>query len=278
MHHLRFEKLVEKTQVFAQISDSHLFAELDGLHHGHNVLANLNKVLTDISANATIKFIVFTGDLTQDHSERSYQRFVDCVQHCGVSIPIYYLAGNHDEATLLDKYFTLAPFKKCKSINLSAWQLQLLDSKSSSPAGYVSKKSLFSLSQTMDPNKYQIVMLHHNPIDVGYFIDKHSLKNQHDFWRTINHYPNIKAVACGHVHRAMQIPQPAKFLLAEKCNSGFNSKQHNTRTPITLYTCPATSIQFDPNVDGVSALKQGPGYRLFNLFDNGQLTSEVIYP
>ena len=51
MHHLRFEKLVEKTQVFAQISDSHLFAELDGLHHGHNVLANLHKVLTDISAN-----------------------------------------------------------------------------------------------------------------------------------------------------------------------------------------------------------------------------------
>jgi Icc protein len=52
-----------------QISDSHLFSEQDGLHHGHNVLANLKSILLNIRQNPAINYIVFTGDLTQDHSE-----------------------------------------------------------------------------------------------------------------------------------------------------------------------------------------------------------------
>ena len=278
MNPFSVKTVVDKPLVFAQISDSHLFAEVEGLHHGHNVFANLTSVLTNINVNKDISFIVFTGDLSQDHSEQSYQLFVDCVNYCNIKLPIYFLAGNHDEITLLDKYFSTPPFNSNKVINLAAWQLQLIDSKSDTPSGYVSKESLSALSKTIDPNKHQIVMMHHNPIDVGYFIDKHGLKNQQDFWCVMNQYSNINAVACGHVHRAMQLTQPVKFLPSDEEYSALNPKQQITSLPVTLYTCPATSIQFDPAIDSVAALPQGPGYRLFHLFDSGKIASNVLYP
>ncbi|AAZ26872.1 metallophosphoesterase [Colwellia psychrerythraea] len=246
---------------FAQITDSHLFSSVDGLHHGHNVLANLKKVLLSICDNPSIKYIIFTGDLTQDHTEQSYQNFVDCVLECHITVPIYYLAGNHDEPKLLDKYFSASPFQADKEINLSHWQVQLVDSKSATPAGYVGEQALVKLKDAIQKNKNQLLMMHHHPIDVGYFIDKHGLQNKDAFWQVINSYDNIKAIACGHVHGDMT--------LTNAITSPINE-------PVVLYTCPATSIQFDPTVDGVAALSKGPGYRLFSLYADGQLNTEVV--
>jgi len=247
--------------VFAQITDSHLFSSVDGLHHGHNVFKNLKKVLLSIYDNPAINFIVFTGDLTQDHSEQSYQNFVDCVQQCHITVPIYYLAGNHDEAELLAKYFSVSPFQADKEINLPHWQIQLVDSKSRTPAGYVDEQAFKTLHSAINKNKNQLVMMHHHPIDVGYFIDNHGLENKDAFWQVINAYRNIKAIACGHVHGDMTLTNPVTRLLSE---------------PVTLYTCPATSIQFDPNAKGVSALAKGPGYRIFHLYADGKLNTNVV--
>jgi Icc protein len=249
-----------KPIVVAQITDSHLFSSPTGLHHGHNVLENLNKVLLNLCENSTIDVIVFTGDLTQDHTEQSYRNFVDCVHECDVTVPIYYLAGNHDEPELLEKYFAEPPFLSDKNISFPHWQIQLVNSKSETPAGYVSQQALSQLKTVVDQRKHQLLMMHHHPVDVGYFIDKHGLQNKADFWHAINEYNNIKAIACGHVHGAMQLTSPL-------------TKQQK---PITLYTCPATSIQFNPNVDSVAALPKGPGYRVFYLQADGQLTTNVI--
>ncbi|TWX68788.1 3',5'-cyclic-nucleotide phosphodiesterase [Colwellia demingiae] len=246
---------------FAQITDSHLFSSVDGLHHGHNVFSNLKQVLLSISDNPAVKYIIFTGDLTQDHTEQSYQNFVDCVLECKITVPIYYLAGNHDEPELLDKYFSVSPFQADKEINLSYWQIQLVDSKSATPAGYVSEQAFVKLQHAVKKNKNQLLMMHHHPIDVGYFIDNHGLQNKDTFWQVINSYDNIKAIACGHVHGDMTLTNPITSSLNE---------------PVTLYTCPATSIQFDPNVDGVAALAKGPGYRIFYLYADGQLSTDVV--
>ncbi|MBU2869668.1 metallophosphoesterase [Colwellia sp. E2M01] len=259
--------------VLAQITDSHLFASLDGLHHGHHVFNNLKKVLLSIVDNPQIHAIIFTGDLTQDHSEQSYQNFVDCVHACGVIIPIYYLAGNHDEPGLLDKYFAQSPFIADKVITTEKWQIQLLDSKSDTPAGLVSGQALTSLQSTIEQDKYQFLLMHHHPIDVGYFIDKHGLQNKADFWQTVHRFNNIKAIACGHVHGAME--------LSVSVTPGINnSKQaQNTvehKSLVTVYTCPATSMQFDPNVAGVGVLDDGPAYRIFTLNADGNLHSDVV--
>jgi len=258
-------QLNNRPVTLAQISDCHLFSDANGLHHGHDVLANLKNVLLSIKQNPYIEYIVFTGDLTQDHSEQSYQNFVNVIKELAIEIPVYYLAGNHDEPELLTHYFSELPFSSDTTINHNHWQVQLISSKSDTPAGFVSEQALTNLQQVADEDKQQLIMMHHHPIDVGYFIDKHGLKNKSKFWQSIEQCDNITAIACGHVHGAMQL---------NKALTGQGSRDNRS---VTLYTCPATSIQFDPELEGVSALNLGPGYRIFNLHPDGQLSSDAVY-
>jgi len=237
----------------AQISDCHLFSQTDVMHYGANVYQNLVDVLDTIKTQYSVQAIFFTGDITQDHSEKSYQRFVQAVTACKITTPFYYLAGNHDEHDLLDKHLSVAPFKKQKLISHDHWQIALLNSKSETPKGFVAESELLTLENNIDNTKNQLIMMHHHPLDVGYFIDRHGLDNQTQFWQTINKQHTIKAIACGHVHQSMTI----------------DSKVGTKGQP--LYTCPATSIQFDPSKDSGSSNGQGGGFRIFSLYANGQI-------
>ena len=66
--------------VVAQFSDCHLFADKNSKHFGANVWQNLQLVLADIAKRNDIDCAIFTGDLTQDHTEVSYQHFVQAVK------------------------------------------------------------------------------------------------------------------------------------------------------------------------------------------------------
>ncbi len=267
--------LNNETLVIAQFSDSHLFSATDGLHHGVNVFNNLKRVLASISANSLIDYVIFTGDLTQDHSEQSYINFAKAVQLANIKAPLLFLAGNHDEPTLLNKYLVAEPFVNDRVVEGEYWQIQLIDSKSETPAGLVSDPTLQSLPQLLNANKYQLLMMHHHPINVGFFIDKHGLQNKNNFWRAITRYnknnnesykKKIKAIACGHIHRAS--------VISTKNNEQVESE---IQASVDLYTCPATSIQFDPNADTVKPLALGPAYRLFYLHQNGTLSSDLVH-
>lgn len=246
----------KKTFIVAQFSDCHLFSDKETEHYGANVWQNLTQVLTDISQRKNIDCAVFTGDLTQDHSELSYQNFVEAVEQAKLTIPVYFLAGNHDDNVMISKYLTAPNFHTSNIINNDFWQVQLLNSKSETPSGLVSEIALSELTQQIDKNKFQILMMHHHPIDIGYYIDKHGLKNQEAFWQTVNQLNavnmNIKAIACGHVHRASQL----------------------VRNKVDIYTCPATSVQFGDTKDIMASIV--PSYRLLYLTHNGTISSEVI--
>lgn len=249
--------------VIAQFSDSHLFADINSLHYGANVYHNLRKVLSALAQDKTIDVIIFTGDLTQDHSEQSYVNFVEAVKFSGVEKPIYFLAGNHDEYDLLNKFLVNTPFNQQKLIETEHWQIGLLNSKSATPAGFISEQSLQQLRNSINTQKKQILFTHHHPVDVNYFIDKHGLENKPELWQTLSEQASITAIACGHVHRALDLTQ----ILDE--------------TTVRVLTCPATSIQFDPRAKGIKALprsaEQGIGYRHISLFVDGEFTTTVHF-
>lgn len=251
--------IMNKPFVVAQITDSHLFASDKGFHCGVNVYHNLNKVLKDIYDNTQVDCIVFTGDLTQDHTNSSYQLFVDAVLQNHIKVPIYYLAGNHDNEEILNQYLSNDPFNSNKLISNEHWQIILLNSKSETPSGFITRESFKWLGSIIDPNKQQLLMMHHHPIDVGYFIDKHGLINKDELWSMIAKYPSIKGIACGHVHQGLT-------LLPE----------HSLKT-VPVYSCPATSIQFDPKCVTASSNGQGAGYRLFSLTQNGTINSQLHF-
>lgn len=247
---------LKKTFVIAQFSDCHLFADKQAKHFGADVWQNLTRVLADIAQRDSIDCVVFTGDLTQDHTEISYQHFVQAIKQEKLSIPVHYLAGNHDDRELLTKYLKGPDFDTNNTISHDFWQIQLLDSKSDTPSGLVNQQCLQALPAQMDEHKYQLLMMHHHPINVGYYIDKHGLLEQDVFWKNIVQLNkakmNIKAIACGHVHRAT----------------------HLTQYNVEVYTCPATSVQFGDTKEKLGSIM--PSYRLFHLANDGAISSDII--
>jgi Icc protein len=248
-----------KKFTLAQISDSHLFADPNGMHHQTNVYQNLLKVLLAIKAQPMIDAMVFTGDLTQDHSEASYQLFVQAFDTCKITMPVYYLAGNHDDVTLLNRYLSQAPFCQDKVIESDDWQVLLLESKSATPAGIFNSAQADTIAASIDKNKSQLALMHHHAVDVGYFIDRHGLENKAELQQFLTQVPSIKALGCGHVHQALTLP----VVLSDRT--------------LNLYTCPATSIQFDTNSVTAQSNGQPAGYRLFTMAKNESISSQAFF-
>lgn len=250
---------MDPVATLVQISDCHLFEDINGQHGGVNVYQNLINVLHDISKLDNLDAVIFTGDLTQDHTEQSYYRFTDALTVSSISCPVYFLAGNHDEPQVLNNVLSKAGCNNDKLFSVCNWQMALLNSKSETPAGYFDVEEHQFLLEQIDPVPYKLFFMHHHAVDVGYFIDRHHLTNSEEFWVKINAVSNVRAVACGHVHQGATI---------------LTGQGHNS---VPLYTCPATSIQFDPKASTMKALDKGPGYRIFSLYDDGEISTEVIY-
>ena len=244
--------------IVAQISDSHLFADKGVLFHGHNVYQNLYHILKAIKSDFVVDAIVFSGDLTQDDTPESYQNFVQAVNDAGITKPIYFLAGNHDDTKLLESELQGPLFHHDKVIASENWKLHLLNSKSQTPSGNLSSETLANLAAYHNEKAHQFIFMHHNPINVNMFIDKYALENKAEFWAVAKKMTSLKGVGCGHVHRELTI------------------KSHHDINTVPLYACPATSIQFDPIEDGVSALDERPGYRRFIFFASGEIQTDVF--
>tara|TARA_R110000787_G_scaffold130453_1_gene242380 strand:+ start:160 stop:945 length:786 start_codon:yes stop_codon:yes gene_type:complete len=256
---LQPKKLATKKLTLVQISDSHLFADSNGRHHDANVYQNLKKVLLAIKKQPSVDVIVFTGDLTQDHTEASYRLFVQTFKACEITTPVYYVAGNHDDPALLKRYLSCSPFCHDNIITSDFWQVLLLESKSATPAGVISQVQFDMAASVIDHTKSQLVLTHHHAVDAGFFIDKHGLINKAEFNQFLTAFPSIKAVGCGHIHQALTLP----LKLPQRM--------------INLYSCPATSIQFDINAVTAKSNGQPPGYRLFTLAENEQITTKVFF-
>ncbi|KGJ89309.1 metallophosphoesterase [Thalassotalea sp. ND16A] len=242
----------------AQISDCHLFKDKAGRHCGHNVFINLQRVLEQLAQLEPLDAIVFTGDLTQDHSVESYQHFNQLVNEAKFKCPLYFLAGNHDDVELLNQQLVNDVIKADKEVILGHWRLLLTQSKSDTPAGYVDDEHLNVIANSKSSNLHTLLFMHHHPLDVGFFIDKHGLRNQTQFWQAVQQNPAIKAICCGHIHRG-----DSYF---------FEGLNH-----LPVFSCPATSIQFDPNSVTLSALDIGPGYRILELDDDGNIETQLHY-
>ncbi|NMP15966.1 metallophosphoesterase [Thalassotalea sp. Y01] len=244
------------TMSVAQISDCHLYEDKSALHYGANVFDNLQRILDELGKLAHLDAIVFTGDLTQDHSLGSYLLFNQLIIDAKLSCPLYVLAGNHDDEHVMATTLTASTINHKKHIEHDNWQLLLTRSKSETPAGFVDSHHLQQLANVADRVEHTLLFMHHHPVDVGYFIDRHGLNNQADFWQAVEANQSIRAVACGHIHRGQTYQGPKNM---------------------HVYACPATSIQFDPDFDGVKALPQGAGYRQFMLHHDGTITTTLVY-
>nr|WP_277608425.1 metallophosphoesterase [Microbulbifer elongatus] len=237
-----------------QFTDPHIGGRPDyqllGLDTGHTldeVLAALDK--TPVAP----ELMVVTGDVSANASEASYRRFLHKMQR--VQAPWFWLPGNHDNPQRMDQ---LAAKRRPEVVSMGNWRLLLLDtSVPGQICGGFDEPELTRIAQLIDSHADHplMLMMHHQPVAVGsHWIDGHMLKaGREAFIELVQQADNVRAITWGHVHQQ------------------FDSHLGN----IGLHATPSTSVQFTPGSGPFAVDNEMPGYRWFDLHDDGHYDTGV---
>lgn len=241
-----------------QITDTHLFSDRDGCLLSVNTFESYQAVVDEIvQKNCQFDAILATGDISQDHTVESYQRFEQVIST--LEKPCFWLPGNHDFKPSMQR---IIPSKQIRSephfFAGDNWQVILLDSQVSGvPHGKLSASQLEFLDEklTENPSLHSLVLLHHHPIPVGSaWLDQHTLTESQSLWDVIAKHNNVKALLSGHVHQDYD-------------------EIHNG---VRVITTPSTCVQFKPDSHDFALDALSPGWRKLELFDDGRLETQVF--
>lgn len=209
-----------------QITDCHLLAEPSGVYNGCQPAIHLQQIVFSLTGNPP-DAVILTGDLTQDHSRASYQLLADLFVN--ISCPVLLLPGNHDDLAELLWLTQTSNLQLADTLVLAKWQLFLLNSKGTSPAGSFDHGKQVALQQQFSQSSQPFfwLFMHHHPLPLHCFIDQHGLTEQADFWALLFTEPRVKGVAHGHAHLAY----------------------HRYYRGVAVVGCPASSVQFLKTAD-----------------------------
>ncbi len=232
-----------------QFTDLHLFTTPDQSLRGVNTYDSWQAVIAHAQQHhADAAAILLTGDLSQDETLASY--VVLNTTLAKFTVPIYWLPGNHDNAELLLEALTLPLIQSDKVIQLGQWQIILLNSQlPNSSLGLLSTQEMNFLQQqlTSQAATPTLIALHHHVLPVGSDMDSIMLDNAEEFLQIIESHPQVKAVVSGHVHQQWQ------------------QQEGN----IQFFTTPSTCYQLTPYAQKSIVDPIPPGYRWFELTDDG---------
>lgn len=242
-----------------QFTDTHFFGTLDGRLMGVDTASTFKQVVKLAhEQHGAPDFYLLTGDLSQDETEQSYQRFAESAKE--LLGPAYYLPGNHDIRPLMEKAFAAhgMPFHADTDFVCGDWQIVLLDTQVQGEVhGHLSEVELHRLDAALSkhPDKHALVALHHHPVPIGSnWIDQIKVDNGDNFLSVIDKHPQVRAVLCGHIHQEFE----------------------KTRRDVLYLGTPSTCVQFKPRTEGFAIDAIPPGYRWLKLNPNGTVDSAVV--
>ncbi|MGF1762339.1 3',5'-cyclic-AMP phosphodiesterase [Aliivibrio kagoshimensis] len=247
----------ENTVLF-QVTDTHLYGNTDGALLGVRTLDSFHAVVDSIvESNLNCDAILATGDISQDHSTLSYQRFADGIS--AINSPCYWLPGNHDYKPSMGAVLPSEQIKPSTHVLLGDnWQMILLDSQVEGvPYGELSQWQLDQLDEQLSqyPERHTLVLLHHHPLPANSaWLDHHQLHNKDELWSVLAKHNNVNAILCGHIHQALDIEMNGVRVMAT----------------------PSTCVQFLPNSNDFAVDQQAPGWRRLELLATGKIKSDVF--
>ncbi len=257
-------RLPERPLRVLQITDSHLGSHSDETLLGVNTEQSLRDVLaTVVAEHCTSKangdhpfdLIVATGDISNDGKRPSYQRFVQIVREYLPTIPLAWLDGNHDDPESMRVHGVPQPLSHI--VGIGDWRIILLSSRVPfEERGELPESELVRLEKLLAirPQSPTLLMMHHQPVPVGCaWLDQYRVANAAEFFDIVDKNPNVKGVVWGHVHQDFYL----------------------RRGDVELFASPSTCVQFKPWSDDFAVDHTMPGYRVFNLHDNGRIESYV---
>ncbi len=242
----------------AQITDTHLFAEVESKVFGVTTHNSLQTVIEKLSAlQPQPDILLLTGDLSQDETSQSYEFLASFIAPLNISA--YWLPGNHDNLPIMEQVLQQPPINATKSFQTGGWNFLLLSSLVPGCVyGEISKQSLDWLKLQLEQitNLPTLVALHHPPCLIdSEWMDNINLRNYEEFLAVVDRYPQVKLVLFGHIHQE------------------FDTQRQGVR----YLGSPSTCVQFQPKSKEFTIDKQvQPGFRLINLFVDGTYNTEIV--
>ncbi len=239
-----------------QFSDPHLFASLDGALRGVPTYRSLERVLAHARhAIAKAQLILFTGDIVNDEPA-AYAHFRDLTS--GLGKPVLCLPGNHDASELMHAALRGAPYQVGGMHDVGAWRIVMLDSSVPGQAhGRLgsAELALFEEALRTAGNRHVLACVHHHPVRMASrWLDSVGLQNAAEFLAIADRYPQLRAIAWGHVHQSLD----------------------TRRKGVRLLAVPSTCAQFLPGSDHFAIDPTPPGYRRMTLRSDGSIDTDVI--
>lgn len=241
--------------LLVQLSDSHLFAETDGTLLGMNTADSLQRVIDLVLAQQPrIDLMLATGDLSQDGTLESYQRFRQLTRQ--IAAPGRWLPGNHDEPQVMEQAASGSDLLD-PVVDIGNWRITLLDSAvPGSVPGYLQDEQLQLLTRSLSeaPERHHLVCLHHHPVSIDCaWMEPIGLRNAEALFALLDRYPQVRGLLWGHVHQ----------------------EYDRMRQGVRLLASPSTCVQFTPGCDDFSVSQEAPGYRWLRLHADGRLETGV---
>lgn len=239
-----------------QLTDCHLGEAADETLLGLNTAATLEDVVARVARNhQDFDLIINTGDISNDGTIGSYERFLEVCRRAFPDVPVAWLEGNHDDPGSM-RAVREPPARGY--LRIGEWNLILLNSRVPfEERGELSPRELARLEQLLssDPHSPTMIFLHHQLVPVGSaWIDQYVVGNAGEFFGVIDRYDNVKVVSWGHVHQEF----------------------FTVRNGVDLLATPSTCVQFKPLSDDFMVDSIMPGYRVYELFPGGYYQTQVI--
>lgn len=218
-------------------------------HYFHTVLAHAFEQRTQYDV------LLLSGDLAQSPCTASYQRILHKIET--YKTLTLCLAGNHDDYPLMQQILN-TPLVNCRKQTVwGKWQIITLNSQIlHSEAGRLAQSELDFLESCLKEQRhlFAICVVHHNclPTDSAW-LDTMTIENSQVFLDIVARYPNVRVISTGHIHQEM--------------NKKFGQ--------VSVFGTPSTCFQFTPNSADFSMDRTPPGYRILDLYDDGEVISTV---
>jgi 3',5'-cyclic-AMP phosphodiesterase len=238
-----------------QITDSHLGERVGkrllNLDTDRSLAAVLGLVRTQ---QPRIDILLATGDLSDQGSSSAYRRFLTATRDLGVHSR--WLPGNHDDVAVMRKVLG-DDGRMQRNLLLGNWQIIMLDSAvPGEVGGYLAESELMALRACLQasPQHHALICLHHHALPVHCdWLDMQLVANAASLWSIVDEFPQVRAVLSGHVHQRSEIQ----------------------RSGVRVLTSPSTCVQFAPNSADFRVDSEPPGYRWFDLHDDGRMETGV---
>jgi Icc protein len=244
---------VPRPFLLAQLTDPHIGAQWGGPDTVERLTAAVDAVraLPDRP-----DAVLVTGDIADNAGAEEYATARELLERIGV--PVYPLAGNHDEGAVLRSAFDLsgeagAPLQYV--VDLGPLRLVVADTTlPGEDRGELDPARVAWLDEALaDDGRPTVVALHHPPIVLGSPVwDEIGLTGRDELAGVVERHRHVLAVVGGHIHRGIVVPFAGRVALC----------------------VPSTYMQgrLDFEADTIALVDEPPAFALHALVD-GSLVS-----